>query len=243
MIPAKIYPVVIPANETLRLAAQGDFFKVLNATGLVEVTGDTFGTIGGLRAGHGLDKTPFTALTLRDLTGAANTVEILVADERFIDDRVTGEVSVIDGGKSRTLAGQVFGGRFSNSAAAPGNRNWAQWMNPAASTKRMIVSSWSGMGGANGVIVGITTVAFTNLHASNATNKLSGSAVASVSEKRYQQGVGVPAPFDALVQCANGIRQAEQEPIIIMPGYALAIVNADDASALSASIHWTEESL
>ena len=57
-----------------------------------------------LYAGQGQRK-EFQRLTVTDKSGAANVVLIIVADDDFIDDRITGEVSVIDGSKARTKTG------------------------------------------------------------------------------------------------------------------------------------------
>ena len=108
MIAAKINPFTIPANGSFSLLAVGDYFKVLDATGTFEVTGDTFGTMGAIKAGQGLDNTPFARLTFRDTSGGANTLSVLTAGENFVDDRVTGEVSVIDASAAQVRAGQSF---------------------------------------------------------------------------------------------------------------------------------------
>src|SRR5207253_5023923 len=100
--------------------AIGSYFKVLSATGTFEVTGDAFGQLGALLPGQGLrlEEGQFTRLTFRDTSGAPNLLYVLVAGDGFIDDRITGEVSVIDGEKARTLAGGMFAG--APSAPAPG---------------------------------------------------------------------------------------------------------------------------
>jgi hypothetical protein len=108
MLPAKIYPLTIAPNASFTLQVVGDMFKVLSASGAFEVTGDTFGSMGAIQPGQGLDNTPFQRLTFRDTSGGSNTLSVLVAGTDFIDDRITGEVSVIDGGKARTLAGLSF---------------------------------------------------------------------------------------------------------------------------------------
>ena len=108
MIPAKIYPVVIPAGQSAPLLVEGEYFKVLSSTGTLEITGDTFGQLGEILPGQGLENTRFKRLTLRDTSGGINTVQLLVAGEKFVDDRITGEVSIIDGNLARTRANQAF---------------------------------------------------------------------------------------------------------------------------------------
>src|SRR5688500_10394922 len=105
---AKIYSLVIPASGSFPLLTSGDYFKGLSATGAFETTGDTFRTLGAILAGQGLEGVAFSRLTFRDTSGASNTLRVLIAGDKFIDDRITGEVSMIDGGKARTISNAAF---------------------------------------------------------------------------------------------------------------------------------------
>jgi hypothetical protein len=93
MLPTKIYTVTIAANNSLRLLVQGEFFKIMAATGGVNVTAD-FGTLEGLIFGQGLENTPFTYLLLTDVSGASNTIKILVGDQNFVDG-LTGNMGIL----------------------------------------------------------------------------------------------------------------------------------------------------
>ncbi len=87
MLPSKIYTIQLIANGSLRMPVQGEYFKILNATGAVDVTGD-FGKLEGLTTGQGLEKTPFQSLVFKDISGGANTVKVFIGDENFIDGLV-----------------------------------------------------------------------------------------------------------------------------------------------------------
>lgn len=139
MIPAKIYPVLVPANGSYPLLVEAEMFKLLEVSGgSIRVTGDSFGTIGDIKAGQGLEATPFKRITFTDTTGSPQVLQVLVASSRFIDDRITGDVSVIDGNKSRTIAGGSFAWRCSvSSVAQPHGQLW----NPVGSGKLLIVDA------------------------------------------------------------------------------------------------------
>lgn len=140
MKPAKIYDFTLTANGSFVLPVEGDYFKVLSATGLVEVTGDSFGSLGSVLPGQGLDNTPFKRLVIKDKTGSANIGTLLVADEKFIDDRITGEVSVIDGGAWRSKSNKSFlGTGYSTCGAAQFSA--VQLWNPAGTGSNLIVKS------------------------------------------------------------------------------------------------------
>ncbi|MBB1602546.1 hypothetical protein [Variovorax sp. UMC13] len=133
MKPTKIYTFTVPANAAFPLLAMGDFFKIQAATGPVEVRGDTFGTIGGVLPGQGLERTPFNRLEFRDISGGDNQISLLVADQAFVDDRISGEVSVIDGNTALTKAGLAFIAS-ANASAAPGNLFFVQLHNKSTDT-------------------------------------------------------------------------------------------------------------
>ena len=140
MLPAKIYTVVVPAGGMTELAVVGEMFKVLSASGSFIVSADTWGTLGNILAGQGLRDASFTKLQFTDNSGAQNTLRVLVAGQSFIDDRITGEVSVIDGGMSRTLSNQAYVASSNPSSdATTGPAIYLQ--NPAGSGKNIIVKS------------------------------------------------------------------------------------------------------
>jgi hypothetical protein len=138
MIAAKIYPITIPANGSFVLPAPADYFKVLSATGAFKVRGDSFGEMGALLAGQGLRGVPFQRLDFIDTSGASNELQVLVAGADFVDDRVTGEVSVIDGGKARTRSNTAMTAQIYCGAVA-GQYAHCQLWNPADSGKNAFI--------------------------------------------------------------------------------------------------------
>jgi hypothetical protein len=84
MKPTSFYDFTIPANGTYRLLVAGDYFKIMNATGAVNVQAD-FGNLRGLIAGQGLEDSPFKFLVFDDASGASNAVRVVIGDEKFVD--------------------------------------------------------------------------------------------------------------------------------------------------------------
>ncbi len=92
MRPVNVLKFTVGANQSYRLPAQGSSFKILGATGLVLVKGD-WGSIDQCSIGQGITGTDFSYLVFTDLSGAANTLRVIVGDAGFIDN-ITGNVGV-----------------------------------------------------------------------------------------------------------------------------------------------------
>lgn len=83
-----LYDFTLTANGTFVILADANFYKVLTATGDIQVTRDGGATIKPLRAGRGERNVPFQRLILKDISGAPNSGTILVGDSDFIDDTI-----------------------------------------------------------------------------------------------------------------------------------------------------------
>lgn len=93
MINISTYTFTIPGNGLIRQPMVAEDFKILAATGLVDVR-SSFGKVSGLGAGQGIKNTPFTYLEIYDASGAANTVKLVVGGgDQFVDSN-SGSVSV-----------------------------------------------------------------------------------------------------------------------------------------------------
>lgn len=83
-----LYDFTLTANGTQVILADANFYKVLTATGDIQVTRDGGATIKPMRAGRGERNVPFQRLILKDISGAPNSGTILVGDSDFIDDTI-----------------------------------------------------------------------------------------------------------------------------------------------------------
>lgn len=134
---AQQYDFTLPAYGSVELAVSGSMVKLLDSNGRVKIFTDSGASV-QCDPGQGIRNFAFQKLKIVDLSGSANTGFVLVAGSEMIDDRITGEVSVIDGGKGRTAANQAFIGV--GAIAGAGAYPHAQIWNPAGSGKNVFVS-------------------------------------------------------------------------------------------------------
>lgn len=121
---SSIYTFDITANGVYRLPVAGTLFKLLLSTGAVNVRSDNI-DLKSLITGQGMMNTPFNYLTFTDVSGASNTLRIVVADSEFIDG-MTGSMTI-------TANKNTVSAAFANTAATVTNAS-AQLL--AASTTR-----------------------------------------------------------------------------------------------------------
>lgn len=219
---------------------KGRFFKYRVGTGLIRVK-LTDGAVIDLLPGQGVSNRNFESIEITDKSGAANVGTILAGDFDFRDERITGTVEVVDGGKARTIAGQAFMGGtalVSNAAQKP----YVQLINNTAN-KRVTVKA---------IVLSTTTsqqlgfcVYSTSLGtlAGAAPSKLAGGAAAS-AELRTQSDAAVlgGAAFVAPYVTANvPFTFTFQEPLVLLPGQGLIVRGSVDNTYLGAHFEFTEE--
>jgi hypothetical protein len=247
MKPAQIYVYTVPAGGVVSIPVEGSFFKIISSTGPVSVGGDAFGTIGPILAGQGLKDEKFRGLQVQDASGQINVVKILIADRGFVDDRVTGEVSVIDGGKARTYGGGAFLASV-NIGPVAAQLSHLQLFNPAGSGKNVILSAFSVSSATSGLLViGRYNVPLTtSLAVTTAVNKLAGGA-AGVSQLRSQNSVGnliVGSPmYLPNIAASTTFVCNLKEPFLIIPGTGIVLEHNSVNTDLAAGFEFYEEPL
>lgn len=132
------YDFALLANGGQQLDVKGKFFKYVSGTGKIRVRHSGGGSV-DLLPGQGVWNLDYTSLTISDRTGAANVGVILAGDFDFHDDRISGTVDVVDGGRARTIANNAFTAGVSMVAAA-GEYPITQLWNPVGSGRLLIVS-------------------------------------------------------------------------------------------------------
>lgn len=236
----RVYDFAMTALGSFSLPVTGSFFRILTSTGAVSVQGD-FGNVAPISAGQGLRDQPFTRLELTDRSGVANVGTIIVSDGAFVDDRISGEVSVIDGEKSRTIAGGMFGGTSFCAAAAA--TACIQLWNPAASGKNLIVIAVEIGAPANtSVRFGQTTGQLASVYAAAGNKKSTGPAASALV--LYESKVVPPVLVSSLrlsYLAANVmIPWSIKGAIVIQPGYGL-MATATGSIDLLGNFEWFEE--
>jgi len=243
MTPTKIYSLLIPAGGSFQLQAVGDYFKLVSASADVEVRGDTFGTIGVIKAGQGLRRTPFQRLEFKEVSGFQNSIQVLVGGSDFVDERIAGSVEVIDGGRNRTLAGSAFFAEVSVAASAA-MYSVAQLFNPVGSGGNLVVNRLnlaSGAGGAFGV--GWHAGAVLAPLGGTASKRVSGGFV-SVAQTRggTTAAIGAVGQWFTMQMPANGfVPYKMEEPIVLPPGTGLSVWSGAVNVDLRASVEYWED--
>ncbi|MEV8140611.1 hypothetical protein [Pseudarthrobacter oxydans] len=246
--PTKIYPFTIGAYEVLPLMVQGSYFKILSATGMVDVTGDTFGTVEALQAGQGLRGQDFGRLVVRDRSGGSNMVRLLIGDDQFIDDRISGEVVVIEGNKGRSIAGKAFTATTVFGAASAGNVNQVALYNPVGSGARLVVNNIVAGVSQGGQLL-ISTGQGVPLGVSSAPRKKDVSASAGNSVAVKYDAIATDAALGGTIVIALSLAAGQsmalpiQEPFIVREGRFMAVKTTVDSQDLIASMQFYEESV
>ena len=240
---ARIYDFTLTAGGTFTLLVEGSYYRLLASTGAIEVRREDGSVVGPIQAGQGEQNQEFKRLTLVDKSGSNNIGTIVVADNTFVDTRTTGEVSVIDGGKARSLAGNAFSGYAGSNILAANNSHTQLW-NPTTTKNIILEQLIVTVSGISGVFLRASTVACTTL-GSNAENKKLGGA-ATVMQLRNQQnatplGVGNLA---ALTISANTpFLYSPKEPIVIPPNSGLIVLASTQAVGIDSVFEYFEESV
>lgn len=161
--------------------------------------------------------------------GAVVVGKVLVGDGDFADNRVSGSVEVIDGGKSRTLSGRSFA-MSDQAGPVVGQISAIQLWNPAAG-KIAVVRSFNAVISVAGGILIQPNYAPITISLAQPNNKRANGA-ASVMQARAQSAVAAPgsrigSPMFYPIMAPNvPVYFALADPIILEPGYGLLMYSA-----------------
>jgi hypothetical protein len=236
------YDFTLPANGAQTLDVSGTYFSYKGGLGPIRVTSSD-GAVVDLLPGQGMSKLKFDRLTVKDISGVANVGIILAGNGEWRDERITGTVEVVDGGKNRTMANQAFMARTYLGATA-GNTPEIQLWNPPASNKRLIVER-VGRTCANGGSVGgfWSAVQGATLIPNAGISKLAGGAF-SAAQLRTTSTVGGQTAnylFSDVLQPGIPVQFQFIEPVIVPPGWGLTLGNSVIAGDLVGTFEYFEE--
>jgi hypothetical protein len=247
----QLYDITIAPNTTRQLDAPGSYFYYYagSAGGA-----DSTITMRGLSSGLRIVLKPGQAFRLPRgenetswvLTNFSNTATILgtviVGDGDITDNRVTGSVEVIDGGKSRTLANTAFSSNVYLGVTAT-NANLQIW-NPSNSGKNVILEKFELSSSVDVASqYGFTTTQLSTL-LYKTPSKLSG-GLPGVAEARYgatgTQLMGATEWLGSNFMKANSVEVIEfREPIVIKPGYGFAAQAGMTGTLVLVAQHYEE---
>lgn len=239
------YDFNLSPSTGMSIDVAGKFFKYKSGNGAIRVRTSKGGVV-DLLPGQGVWNTDFTSLTVTDRTGVQNAGVILAGDFDFHDDRITGTVDVVDGGRTRTLAGTAFSGAFATTPNA-GQFTVIGMFNPANSGKNVFVEQMiisANKAGEFGIVTNNAMVANNVGNAGSTSNKKAGGPVSACVFTRATQAAG-GTPGALLMDSYSVANQAfpykPTEPIMLPPGYGIAISHAvPDASVILTVEHFEE---
>lgn len=241
----------LAAAEQWRIGVAGDFFRVAGCDWPVTVAlylgGREVGRMSGVQAGDYVRDVPFDQVHI--INGAtAQAVSVQIAGGGVGSDRVLGEVSVIEGGRARTLAGQAFGATFGATPAA-GNYQFFQLWNPAGTGKRVVVQEITVLSDQTAVSQAVR-LAF---HAAAV------GAVRAVNPRKLRAGPAPSCEVRELAQAtpilaggAMGFTWVSKgqvqpivlkDPLIILPGEGLLFETTVAAVHVQVGAQWFEEQI
>lgn len=236
----------LSAGQVWRLTIAADFFRIAAASWPVKVrilkAGRILGEMDGWQAGDFVRDVEFDAVEV-EVGSNAQTVKVQIAGGGVGSDRVLGEVSVIDGGKSRTAAGIAFSG-LANQVGVAGNFAQVQLWNPAGSGKRIFIEQMLiGVTAADGASIypalGMLT---TDLGA--ASSKKIGGAPASARLKKSSVTV---YPYSAQplagvnLQASGNATYKLTEPLCIEEGSGISVIASTTGNSVQATFEFFEE--
>lgn len=220
------FDFTLAANGSQSIEVAGRFIKLVSGTGKIRVRFDKGGYI-DLLPGQGCTGLDFSRLTIEDRTGAGNVGVLLAGAFMFQDDRVTGDVSIIDGGKNRAIANNAFVCAGSVATSGAGNVAQTQLWNKSAN-KRLILEAFTvSSQTAGGAGFGECTVALPTF-LRNAKNKRTGGAASAAGESRINAAttalIGLTESYGDLNLGANAqFTYVFREPIVIEPGFGFSV--------------------
>jgi hypothetical protein len=230
-------------NESQTMEIAGRFFKYKSGTGVIRVR-TTGGGYVDLLPGQGVWNVEFSSLTVTDRSGSANAGVLVAGAFDFRDDRIVGQVEVINGERARTMADKAFVA-YINVAPATGYAPYVQLWNPVNSGKNLIVERlYLCSATTQSIRIGVT--AQLPIVVGAPQNKRIGSAAVSVAEARVAI-TNAPAIGTAIynMYTTAGIPQMIQmsEPIVIPPGNGLTVAAPMINTDLPTNFEYYEETL
>lgn len=248
----QIYDFTVGVNGSFSLQTTGRYFKYLsgNAGGADPTITITSSLSGGqksvLAPGQAIKyaKGSTTGFSIGNYAGSQPIIgKVLVGDDDFYDATLQGTVSVVDGGKFRTLSGSAFAA-YGSQVAVAGQCSRVQLWNPASNPNRLVVEQVNlaaGTSAQSAALVFMTVALATNMAVGYA--KKSG-APNSVAQINIDSIVAVPTEPELLVLgCSPNNTQAYKlnEPIIVLPGYGLTLYGGIPNALLGSTFEWYEE--
>ncbi len=232
------------AGQTKNYTKPGAFFKLFRTTAPVNVklfkAGQIIAQEDGVEAGLALDEV-FDSFSIESAT--AQSVSWFVARGQVTYDRTVGEVSIVDGGKARSLADVAFLG-ITESPALAANYSTCQLWNAAANTKRVILEALLISSPVAGQLLIYSDTVARAQGPYNGFSKRFGGGALSQAKLYYENNGGVPGTncVSLLHLVANQtLVWSPREPVVLLPGQGIQVTHAVVNTKLDLTAEWWEE--
>lgn len=227
----------------MQIEVKGRFFKYRSGIGAIRVRASGGGYV-DLLPGQGVRNVAFDSLTVQDRSGLQNVGVIVAGDFDFQDDRISGTVDVVDGGRARTIGGVAFMG-YANAGSAAGQYSTSQLWNPPGSGVRLVVEqvSISSNGVGDSVVISGGNAPCASKRMNGISKRIPGAGVAR-GECRYEGRATRQADGYCAIPVSAGalINVKPTEPWVVEPGAGLEIFfGSPGAVTVMASYEWFEE--
>lgn len=253
----QVYDIQISsANDVERINAQGDYiYYSYGAAGgsnpCVEVRGINTGFRVKLLPGQGMrlpmGKVERDWMIKPDASIAGSLIgAVVIGEGEIFDNRVTGSVEVIEGGRSRTISNTAFWG-FGFKGPQVGNFCGIQLWNPVNSGRRAIVEQFC----ANSTTAqaGFFRIGFVNTSKDSpdlfgVSSKKSGGSSSVMQMKAYQSTSTNLNSWFFEIYAANWNDMkliSPKEPLVIEPGWGMVVENISPNTACNAQFEFYEE--
>ncbi|KVW39458.1 hypothetical protein WK94_24310 [Burkholderia ubonensis] len=247
------YDIQIPAGGAQTLEAGGQIFDFLSSDSAfdqIQVLPEFQQGNVTLRLGQGFDAGAIVnRWYIKNPGTTAINGTVVLSTAGFRNFRISGDVNVLDGGKSRTLSGAAFIGVGYNAAIASQYSGIAL-KNAVGTGVRLVVEQYtlatlSTAGGIVQMKLGPVANVAAYATAGSVASKLAGGAVGSgtvVSGSGAAVVAGMSQlNFITLNQQMPTYNEPLREPIVIPPGYCLLAQCATQAYDVGCDFEWYEE--
>lgn len=234
------YDFSLLSKQSQVMEVKGEYFLYKSGLGPIRITPSS-GSPVDLMPGQGMSGLKFDKFTVQDMSGANNAGFLLAGVGTWLDSRTTGIVEVVDGGKTRTLAGIAFMAVQFGQAAA-GEYPHVQLFNPSTTRRLVVKQIFLSSSVAQQLLLTFFHSPLTGA-ASAPFNKLPGGPV-SVGETRAQSSptlLGPGALLAPFIAANTSVTTTLTEPIILNPGCGMVVRAGSTGSAITVAFEHIEE--
>lgn len=250
----QFYDIKIAPNGVRQIDVQGDYVYFLEGSaGGADVTIRLRNQTGAdailLRPGQAY-KTGvggYTKWIIENDKGEGTIVgKLLMGEGAFYDNRISGSVEVIDGGKARTMSGAACIGLFGAPQGA-GQYSSTQLWNPPGSGKLLVLEQVICVSGVSTGFVHAKTNAPLSGAGAQLVKKNFADPTSPTGIARVQASAAPPTNLGGVILINSPVNVSSIfrpiEPIVIPPGYGYCIYGQNLNADLTTSYEWYEESI